>query len=95
MGSIDFWTASPSQCGSVSELRFSPSLSLEMTLTLSEQGNTTCIQDEWKLDLGLPAPVEWFGAGSIESAVAENLTKLKELLESGWVVLQDSRPALL
>ncbi len=69
--------------------------SLEMTLTLYEEGNTTRIRDEWRLDSGWPAPVEWLGAGRIKSAVAENLTKLKELLEKGQVVLQDGRLAML
>jgi carbon monoxide dehydrogenase subunit G len=71
------------------------SLSLEMTLTLYDEGNTTRIRDGWRLDLGWPAPLEWFGTGRIKSAVAENLTKLKELLEEGQVVLQDGRLAML
>jgi len=65
--------------------------SLEMRFTLYEEGNTTRIRDEWRLDSGWPAPLEWLGAGRIKSAVAENLTKLKELLEKGKVVLQDGR----
>jgi len=67
--------------------------SLEMRLTLYEGGNTTRIRDEWKLDSGWPAPLEWLGTGRIKSAVAENLTKLKELLEVGQVILQDGRLA--
>ena len=66
---------------------------LEMSFTLSVEGNTTRIRDEWKLDAGLPAPLEWLGTGRIKSAVAENLTKLKELLEMGQVILQDGRLA--
>lgn len=69
--------------------------SLEMRFTLYEEGNTTRIRDEWRLDSGWPAPLEWLGAGRIKSAVAENLTKLKELLEEGQVVLQDGRLAIL
>ncbi len=69
--------------------------SLEMRFTLYEEGNTTRIRDEWRLDSGWPAPLEWLGAGRIKSAVAENLTKLKELLEKGQVVLQDGRLAML
>ena len=69
--------------------------SLEMRFTLYEEGNTTRIRDEWRLDSGWPAPLEWLGAGRIKSAVAENLTKLKELLEEGQVVLQDGRLAML
>ena len=69
--------------------------SLEMGFTLYEEGNTTRIRDEWRLDSGWPAPLEWLGAGRIKSAVAENLTKLEELLEKGQVVLQDGRLAML
>jgi carbon monoxide dehydrogenase subunit G len=67
--------------------------SIEMRFTLSEEGNTTRIRDDWKLDSGLPAPLERLGTGRIKSAVAENLTKLKELLEMGQVILQDGRLA--
>ncbi len=67
--------------------------SLEMRFTLSEEGNATRIRDEWRLDSGWPRPLEWLGEGRIKSAVAENLTKLKELLEVGQVILQDGRLA--
>jgi uncharacterized membrane protein len=68
---------------------------LEMTLILQEDGNATLVRDEWRLDSGLPAPIEWLGSGRIKSAVAENLTKLKDLLEDGRVILQDGRQARL
>jgi carbon monoxide dehydrogenase subunit G len=71
------------------------SLSLEITLTLHEEENTTRIQDGWRLDSGWPVPVEWLGAARIKSAVAENLRKLKELLEKRKVVLQDGRLVML
>jgi len=69
--------------------------SLEMRFTLYQEGTTTQIRDEWRLETKLPAPVEWLGAGRIKSAAAENLKKLKELLEEGRVVLQDGRLATL
>jgi uncharacterized membrane protein len=69
------------------------SLNLEMTLTLQEDGNATVVRDEWRLDSGLPAPIEWLRSGRIKSAVADNLTKLKHLLEESHVVLQDGRQA--
>jgi uncharacterized membrane protein len=68
---------------------------LEMRFTLSEEANTTRVRDEWRLDSGLPAPIERLGMGRVKSAVAENLSKLKELLEKGQVVLQDGRVAVL
>jgi carbon monoxide dehydrogenase subunit G len=71
------------------------SLNLEMTLTLYDEGNATRVRDGWKLDSGLSAPLEWLGSRKIKSAVADNLTKLKGLLENGQVVLQDGRLAIL
>ena len=58
--------------------------SFERKFTLYAEGDTTHIRDEWKLDTGRPAILE-------RSAVAENLAKLKELLEQDRVVLQDGR----
>jgi hypothetical protein len=49
----------------------------------------------WKLDLGKPALLEKLAAARVKSAVAENLEKLKQLLEEGRVVLQDGRQATL
>jgi uncharacterized protein YndB with AHSA1/START domain len=68
---------------------------LEMQFTFSEQAGATRLLDEWKLDTGLPAPLEWLGTGRVRSAVAENLARLKQLLEEGQVVLQDGRAASL
>ena len=67
----------------------------EMRFSLHREGDTTSIQDEWKLETGLPALLERLAAGNIKAAVAENLTKLKELLEEGEVMLQDGRRARL
>jgi carbon monoxide dehydrogenase subunit G len=63
--------------------------SFERRFTLYEEGDTTRVRDEWKLDTGRPAVLERLARGRIKSAVAENLAKLKELLEEGRVVLQD------
>jgi uncharacterized membrane protein len=65
--------------------------SLEMRFTLYEEGDTTRVRDEWKLDTGRLALLERLTGGRVKSAVAENLAKLKELLEEGRVVLQDGR----
>ena len=56
-----------------------------------EEGNTTRIRDEWKLDTGRPAILERLALRRVKSAVAENLAKLKKLLEEGRVVRQDGR----
>jgi uncharacterized membrane protein len=65
--------------------------SFERKFTLYEEGNTTRLRDEWKLDTGRPAVIERLAHGRVKSAVAENLAKLKELLEEERVVLQDGR----
>jgi len=63
----------------------------ERRFTLYEEGNTTRIRDEWKLDTGRPAILERLAGGRVKSAVAGNLAMLKKLLEEGRVVLQDGR----
>jgi uncharacterized membrane protein len=68
---------------------------LEMRFTLYEEGSTTWVRDEWKLDTGRPAILEKLTGGRVKAAVAENLAKLKELLEEGRVVLQDGRQAVI
>jgi uncharacterized membrane protein len=73
--------------------RSSPSF--ERWFVLYEEGDTTHIRDEWKLDTGRPAVLERLARGRIKSAVAENLAKLKELLEEGRVVLQDGRQVIV
>ena len=65
----------------------------ERKLALYGEGNTTQVRDQWKLDTGRPAVLERLARGRVKSAVAENLAKLKELLEEGRVVLQDGRQA--
>jgi|SRR5215216_829977 len=68
-------------------LQSSPSF--ERRFTFYEERNTTRIRDEWKLDTGSPAILERLALRRVKSAVAENLAKLKKLLEEGRVVLQD------
>jgi uncharacterized membrane protein len=69
--------------------------SFERRFTLYEEGETTRIRDQWKLDTGRPALLEWLARGRVKSAVSENLSKLKELLQERRVVLQDSRQVTL
>lgn len=68
---------------------------LEMRFELSPQGTGTVVRDLWKLDTGKPAILEKLAAGKVKSAVAENLQKLKILLEQGSVMLQDGRQVTL
>jgi uncharacterized membrane protein len=69
--------------------------SFERRFTLYEEGDTTRIRDQWKLDTGRPALLERLARGRVKSAVAENLAKLKELLEEGRMILQDGRQVTL
>ena len=69
--------------------------SFERRFTLYEEGDTTRIRDQWKLDTGRPALLERLARGRVKSAVSENLTKLKELLQERRVVLQDGRQVTL
>jgi uncharacterized membrane protein len=69
--------------------------SFERRFTLYEEGETTRIRDQWKLDTGRPALLERLARGRVKSAVSENLSKLKELLQKGRVVLQDGREVTL
>ena len=64
---------------------------LEMRFILQPEGDSTRVRDVWKLDTGRPAILEKLAAGRVKTAVAENLSKLKQLLEKGSVVLQDGR----
>ena len=67
----------------------------ERRFTLYEEGDTTRIRDQWKLETGRPALLERLARGRVKSAAAENLAKLKELLEVGRVILQDGRQVTL
>lgn len=67
----------------------------ERRFTLQADGKATRVLDEWKLDTGIPNLIQRFAAGKVKSAVAENLEKLKQLLETGSVVLQDGRRVTL
>ena len=68
-----------------------PYSKLVMRFTLEQANNHTLLTDEWELDTGKPAFIERIAGGNVKSAVAENLQKLKELLETGKVTLQDGR----
>jgi uncharacterized membrane protein len=70
-----------------------PSVKLTMRFMLqtSHNNNDTLVVDEWKFDTGIPALFARIGATNVKAAVAENLEKLKQLLETGKTILQDGR----
>jgi uncharacterized membrane protein len=63
----------------------------ERQMTFIDEGERTRIVDEWKLETGRPGILERLAANQVKQAVFENLGKLKELLETGSVQLQDGR----
>ena len=68
-----------------------PARDLQMRFTLEPHGDGTRLTDDWTLDTGLPRWLEGIAATRVSSAVRDNLAKLKELLETGRVRLQDGR----
>jgi uncharacterized protein YndB with AHSA1/START domain len=68
-----------------------PARDLRMRFTFQPHGGGTRLTDDWTLDTGLPRWLEAIGATRVSSAVRDNLAKLKELLETGRVRLQDGR----
>ncbi|HEY5825736.1 MAG TPA: SRPBCC family protein [Cyclobacteriaceae bacterium] len=70
-----------------------PERNLTMRFELSSVGNITLIKDHMNIDV--PWIISLFIKNKIQSAVMENLQKLKTLLETGSVVLQDGRTQTL
>jgi len=60
-------------------------------MTFSEVNNQCLVEDSFTLDTGFPVLLERLFTRKVKSAVKENLTKLKELLETGKTTLQDER----
>jgi uncharacterized protein YndB with AHSA1/START domain len=79
----------PDQLVAVRTLR--PARDLQMRFTFAPYGGGTRLTDNWTLDTVLPRWLERIGASTVSSAVQDNLAKLKELLETGQVRLQDGR----
>ena len=59
--------------------------------TFEETATGTRMQDMWELETGHNAVIERLGAGRVKAAVADNLGKLKQLLETSETRLQDNR----
>ncbi len=68
-----------------------PAPALLMRFTFEPAGSGTRLTDEWELKGGLMGLVGSLAAGRVKSAMAENLAKLRQLLETGEVRLQDGR----
>lgn len=63
----------------------------EMRFTFESVDGGTRITDALQLELGIPGLLEKLATGRVKGAVMDNLTKLKTLLETGRVRLQDGR----
>jgi ligand-binding SRPBCC domain-containing protein len=63
----------------------------ERWFEFEQEENGTKIVDTWTLDLGGNPLIEMIGTRKVKFAVAENLWKLKDLLEKGETQLQDGR----
>jgi hypothetical protein len=68
-----------------------PERKLKMRFQFKPIENGTRVIDEWQLEANAPGPFRWLAAQKVKSAVSENLEKLKLLLETGRVKLQDGR----
>jgi uncharacterized membrane protein len=64
---------------------------LRRVMIFVDDGGSTRITDRWELDLGVPRLLEGLAANRARRGVRENLGKLKVLLETGRVTLQDGR----
>ena len=64
---------------------------LRREIMFEAQGDSTRMIDTWQLEMGVPKLLEPLAANRAKSGVRENLEKLKVLLESGKVTLQDGR----
>jgi len=63
----------------------------ERQITLESVSDGTLLIDQWQISTRYPGFLERLAVGRIRNAVAENLGKLKELLEHGETQLQDGR----
>ncbi len=67
------------------------SLGLQVRWILEPTGRGTRLRDLRVIDLHRGRLADWLFAGRVRRAVAANLRKLKSLLETGRVTLQDGR----
>jgi carbon monoxide dehydrogenase subunit G len=68
---------------------FSPQFT--MRFEFEAQDNQTILTDTWQLETGRSPFLEMLGKSKIKAAVAENLSKLRELMETHRTRLQDDQ----
>jgi carbon monoxide dehydrogenase subunit G len=62
-----------------------------MKFEFETEGDSTILTDTWQLETGRNAFLEMLAKSKIKAAVAENLSKLKELMETRRTRLQDGQ----
>lgn len=62
-----------------------------MAFEFEAEGDSTILTDSWQLETGQNPFLEMLGKAQVKSAVAENLSKLKDLMETKRVQLQDGK----
>ena len=62
-----------------------------MDFEFEAKGDSTILTDTWQLETGHNPLLEMLGKSKIKSAVADNLSKLKHLMEMHKVQLQDGK----
>ena len=62
-----------------------------MDFEFEARDNHTILTDTWQLETGHNPLLEMLGKSKVKAAVAENLSKLKELMETHRTQLQDGR----
>lgn len=67
------------------------SVQFKRQMTFTEIGHKSTLEDLFELNTGHPILIQKILAGSVRTAVKENLIKLKQLLEKGKTTLQDGR----
>jgi uncharacterized membrane protein len=64
---------------------------LKRQMLFEQKNGGTKVIDRWELESGRWGILKRLAASRVKKAVHQNLEKLKELLESGQVILQDGR----
>ncbi|MGA9533146.1 MAG: SRPBCC family protein [Anaerolineales bacterium] len=68
---------------------------LRRSMKFKVEGEITVVEDQWQLELGVPKLLEPLAGAKVKGAVADNLRKLKSLIETGAATLQDGRTTTL
>jgi uncharacterized membrane protein len=68
-----------------------PERKLKMQFHFIRANGGVKIRDTWQIESSIPSVFNWIAEKRVKTAVSANLEKLKHLLETGEVTLQDGR----